>query len=233
MCVPFPARSLMLAWPMNASFRKTALSIIVLASLCGCRALGQFAFNSPTTMFRMASSMFHHDAKDEPSPGAVDTLAASSGADALLTKPPAANTGTGAPRHTSPAAKPAAAAAAAEQVAPASRQTSVEGYKTEVAQHVVESNRDQTFSGKLPEMLPAIVVLRITVDRNGNITDVEVQRYRDPEAAWVAVTSMRLADPLPRPVKLLATDTAELTFLETFLFDANYHFQLRSLVAAQ
>jgi protein TonB len=187
--------------------------------------MGQFALNSPTTMFRVASSLFgHDDSDDEPSPGAVDTLAANTGLITPQRTLVPANTGKASARQ---------APAPADTVAAASQSTSIDAYKAEVAHHVVDKNRDQTFSGKLPEMLPAIVVLRITVDKNGNITDVDVQRYRDTEAAWVAVTSMRMSDPLPRPVKLLATDTGKLTFSETFLFDADYRFQLRSLAGPQ
>jgi protein TonB len=186
-----------LVWPNMNTFilRGTAISVLVLASLCGCKAMGDFAINSPTTIFQMVTSMFHHKPKAEPAPPAP-TLAASGGE---------------VTHHFA----------------------NVDAYKAEVAQHVVESNREQTFSGKLPAMLPAIVVLSITVDKNGNLADVAVQRYRDPNAAWVAVTSMRLSDPLPKPANLLATNTGLLTFSETFLFDSEYRFQLRSLAGPQ
>jgi protein TonB len=62
---------------------------------------------------------------------------------------------------------------------------------------------------------------------------VEVQRSRDPDAAKVALASMRRSDPLPKPASLLARNTDSLTFSETFLFDSQYRFQLRSLAEPQ
>jgi protein TonB len=172
--------------------------------------MGDFAVNSPTTIFRMVSSLFHHE---PPTPAAA--LPASS----LVAQ------GSEAADH---APAPVPQKAQVTHHAP-----TLDAYKTEVAQHVVKSNPDQTFSGKLPEMLPAIVVLSITVDRNGNVTNVDVQRYRDADAAWVAVTSIRVSDPLPKPTTLLATNTGLLTFSETFLFNSEGRFQLRTLAGPQ
>lgn len=114
--------------------------------------------------------------------------------------------------------------------APAS--PSLDAYKTEVALHVMRQNAGQTFSGRLPAMLPAIVVLNITVDEEGRMTEVAVQRARDPDAARVALASMRRSGRLPKPSPLLAQYEG-LTFSETFLFDSQYRFQLRSLAGPQ
>jgi len=116
-------------------------------------------------------------------------------------------------------------------VAPPSR--TLDAYKTEVAQHVMRHNSGQTFSGQLPPMLPAIVVVNITVDEDGELQDVVVQRSRDPDASKVALASMRRSGPLPKPVNLLAADMRALTFSETFLFNDQYRFQLRSLAGPQ
>jgi protein TonB len=61
---------------------------------------------------------------------------------------------------------------------------------------------------------------------------VEVQRSRDDNASRLAVDSMRRSGPLPRPAKLIAGGDA-LTFSETFLFNDQYRFQLRSLAGPQ
>jgi protein TonB len=116
--------------------------------------------------------------------------------------------------------------------APAS--PTLDAYKTEVAQHVVRRNAGHTFTGQLPPMLPAIVVLNITVDKDGRITDVVVQRSRDPDASRVAVASMERSGILPRmPASLLVGNGGTLTFSETFLFNKEYRFQLRSLAGPQ
>ena len=110
---------------------------------------------------------------------------------------------------------------------------SLDAYKNQVAQHVMRHNSGQTFSGQLPPMLPAIVVVNITVGADGELQDVVVQRSRDPDASEVALASMRRSGPLPRPVNLLATNRRALTFSETFLFNDQYRFQLRSLAGPQ
>jgi len=119
----------------------------------------------------------------------------------------------------------------AAPVAPPSR--TLDAYKAEVAQHVMRRNSGQTFSGRLPPMLPAIVVLNITVDKDGELEDVVVQRSRNDDASKVALASMRRSGPLPKPASLLAANMRALTFSETFLFDHQYRFQLRSLAGPQ
>lgn len=109
----------------------------------------------------------------------------------------------------------------------------LDAYKAEVAHHVMRQNAAQTFSGRLPPMLPAIVVLNITVRDDGELEDVEVQRARNDNAARVAVASMRRSGKLPKPDSLLAGNLRKLTFSETFLFDHQYRFQLRSLAGPQ
>jgi protein TonB len=116
-------------------------------------------------------------------------------------------------------------------VAPPS--ASLDAYKAEVAHQVMRANSGQTFSGQLPPMLPAIVVVNITVGEDGELQDVAVQRSRDPDASKVALASMRRTGRLPRPASLLATNMRALTFSETFLFDHQYRFQLRSLAGPQ
>jgi protein TonB len=109
----------------------------------------------------------------------------------------------------------------------------LDAYKAEVAQHVMRANHGQTFSGRLPPMLPAIVVVNITVREDGELQDVVVQRSRDPSASEVALASMRRTGKLPRPSHLLGANMRALTFSETFLFDDQYRFQLRSLAGPQ
>jgi len=108
----------------------------------------------------------------------------------------------------------------------------LDDYKTQVAHHVVEHNPERSYDGILPPLLPAIVVLRITVDRNGQLEDVVVQRSRNEAASAVALASLRRSAPLPRPQQL-APAGGKLTFSETFLFADGYRYQLRSLAAPQ
>jgi protein TonB len=163
---------------MSTTTRTKALSMIVLASMCGCSAVQPVT----SSIDRLASRILHPQATPAPAP------------------PPS---------------------------------PSLDAYKTQVARHVVRQNPGHTFSGRLPEMLPAIVVLNITVDKEGHMTDVAVQRSRDPDASKVALASMRRSGDLPKPVSLLAKNSDSLTFSETFLFNDQYRFQLRTLAGPQ
>ncbi|MCD2517269.1 energy transducer TonB [Massilia sp. G4R7] len=109
----------------------------------------------------------------------------------------------------------------------------LDAYKTHVARHILERNAERTFTGRLPPLLPAIVVVNITVDKEGQLQDVRVQRSRDPDASRVALASMLRSGPLPRPEGLVADNTGAMTFSETFLFDRDYRFQLRTLAGPQ
>jgi protein TonB len=109
----------------------------------------------------------------------------------------------------------------------------LEAYKAHVARHILARNADRSFSGPLPPMLPAIVVVNITVDEDGQLADVRVQRSRDPDATRVALASMMRSGPLHRPHGLLAANRRAMTFSETFLFDRDYRFQLRTLAGPQ
>jgi protein TonB len=144
-------------------------------------------------------------------------------------------------QHT--AVEPYPAAQAAARVPAANVRTAVAGqrtafdnvdtYKYDVAEQIMRYNGAHTFSGKLPPMLPAIVVLSITVDQTGKATNVSVQRSRDQDASKVALASMQRAGQLPRPFNLATGPGRSLTFSETFLFNADYRFQLRTLAPIQ
>ncbi|MFS2017559.1 TonB family protein [Massilia sp. CT11-108] len=103
----------------------------------------------------------------------------------------------------------------------------LDDYKTQVAHHVADHNPERAWTGTLPPMLPAIVVLEITVDRDGQLADVAVQRSRNPDASEIALASVRRSSPLPPP------PAGRLTFSETFLFADSERYQLRSLAGPQ
>lgn len=127
----------------------------------------------------------------------------------------------------------AAHSAQAHTETPAARFASIDAYKNNVARHIMRCNEAHAFSGQLPPMLPAIVVVNISVDRNGNLMRVRVQRSRDDGASVVALESLARSKPLPKPLNLLAASQPLLTFSETFLFTDGFHFQLRSLAQPQ
>jgi periplasmic protein TonB len=98
-----------------------------------------------------------------------------------------------------------------------------ETYRRDFAQKVAAVNRD-AIADSLPEMLKSVVVLSISLDSRGNLTDVSVRRsngYADLEGR--AMQSVRRAAPFAAPGE-------SLSFLETFLFRDDGRFQIRSLV---
>lgn len=116
--------------------------------------------------------------------------------------------------------------------APAPTRT-LDAYKADVARHVMQRNPERVFEGALPPMLPAVVVVNITVDRAGRLQDVQVERSRDQGASEVALASLRRSGPLPRPDGLGPPHVDLMTFSETFLFGERYRFQLRTLAGPQ
>ncbi|MGF6276041.1 protein TonB [Massilia sp. UYP11] len=109
----------------------------------------------------------------------------------------------------------------------------LDAYKADVARHVMQHNPERVFEGELPPMLPAVVVLNITVDRAGQLADVQVQRSRDQGASEVALASLRRSGPLPPPDGLGPEHADLMTFSETFLFGERYLFQIRTLAGPQ
>lgn len=126
---------------------------------------------------------------------------------------------------------PKAQPAAPVVVAPADN---INEYKIQVAAQILAANSAITFSGRLQPLLPAIVVVDISINRDGELAKVEVKRSRDNEASRIALAAVRRVDkPFPKPSKLMHWGHKTLDFSETFLFNNQYHFQLRSLAGPQ
>lgn len=135
------------------------------------------------------------------------------------------------PAPTIGAAPPAASPA---RVAPAAPMNSIDDYKVLVAQQILDANPALTFSGRLPPMLPAIVVVNISIDRDGTLAGVSIKRSRDNEASKVALAAVRKSGaPFAKPLHLLRHGHKTLDFSETFLFNEHYRFQLRTLAGPQ
>ena len=132
-----------------------------------------------------------------------------------------------------PMFKPQPPVAALPRPAGQSETSSLDTYKIDVAQHILAGNADTIFSGQLPPMLPAIVVVNIGIDADGQLRKAVVQRSRNQEASRVALTSLRRVGSYPKPARLLHSGSKLLEFSETFLFNADYKFQLRTLAGPQ
>ena len=128
-----------------------------------------------------------------------------------------------------PAEQPRPAARAPEaSVIPA---VTIDGYKKAVAARIAANSRHM-FSEPLPDMLKSVVVLEITIDRDGNLRHVAVRRSNGFKALEErAVESVREAAPFGAPNALVRHGAGSVNFMETFLFRNDGRFQIRSLVA--
>ena len=134
------------------------------------------------------------------------------------------------PRVRTPAGVPATPQAP-KAIAPAS---TIEAYKLRVAQQIMDANSEHTFSGRLPPMLPAIVVLDLSVGRDGALKSVRVHRSRDSDASNAALAAVRrVPNAFPPAAQLMRSRDKTLDFSETFLFNDQYRFQLRTLSGPQ
>src|SRR5262249_17244898 len=106
----------------------------------------------------------------------------------------------------------------------------LDGYKREVAARIAAKNQHM-FSDPLPEMFKSIVVLDITIDRDGKVAQVTVRRsngFKQLEAR--ALESVREAAPYVPPNALVGRGASSVHLLEPFLFRADGRFQIRSLI---
>jgi protein TonB len=108
----------------------------------------------------------------------------------------------------------------------------MEGYKKAFAQQVAHGN-PHLFEGPLPDMFKSIVVLDVTIGREGEVVKVAVHRSNGFKALEkVALDSVRRAGPYAWPSAALRKGGNSVNFLETFLFRNDGRFQIRTLVAS-
>jgi protein TonB len=157
----------------------------------------------------------HHDRFVRALALAAVTLSA--GCASLTSAPPEGGT---------PAAQPKAESSGASAL-PA---LSLEGYKKQAAKHIVAAS-PEAFEGQLPEILKSVVVLDLTIDRDGKVVKASVRRsngYKELEAT--ALESVRRAGRLPALTLAVHRGAPTISYLETWLFRSDGKFQLRSLV---
>ena len=113
---------------------------------------------------------------------------------------------------------------------PVTRATTLDAYKIEVAKRIASSSSD-LFADPLPEVLKSLVVLDISIGRDGALQQVSLRRSNGFKALEQrAEASVRKAGPFGAPAPELMRGTSSVRFLETFLFRDDGRFQIRSLV---
>jgi len=123
----------------------------------------------------------------------------------------------------------ATVAAIAPAPAPLIKPLTLDGYKKSVAERIAGSSPD-IFSEPLPDMFKSIVVLDITIDNQGHLTQVSVRRSNGFKALENrAMESVKRAAPFVAPGFAVRGRDGSVRFLETFLFRADGRFRIRSL----
>lgn len=115
----------------------------------------------------------------------------------------------------------------------AARNPQLEDWKQRAAERIHEVNRKELFEGRPEHLLRAVIVVELSVDRQGKVTTSKIMR--SPGIAslnTVALRSLKAASPLPAPPPALMSKGA-LVYQETWLFRQDGRFQLRSLALPQ
>lgn len=108
-----------------------------------------------------------------------------------------------------------------------------ESYKHQFAQRVVYTSHE-VFQDPLPKVLKSIVVLEVTLDRDGKLVALTVRRSNGYKALeQVALNSVRHAAPFEAPPRAMHRHDGSVKFLETFLFRDDGRFQVRTLAEIQ
>jgi len=160
---------------------------------------------------------------------ALCAIVAVAGCATVESPPPAA-----APQPAAPPVQAAAPPKAAPVVrGPASNAATMEAYKKQVAEHIHAKNSRER-ADSLPPILKSVVVLNISIDRDGKPVHVAVMRsngHKDVEET--AVRSVHRAAPLPAPSAALLGNGLTVSFVETWLFRPDGHYQVRSVAENQ
>jgi protein TonB len=108
-----------------------------------------------------------------------------------------------------------------------------EGYKRDLAQRISQVNSMKVYTGRPQALLRSVVVVKYVVDAQGNLARSEILRSnRDGVTEATALASLRQAAPFPKPGAHL-TRHGRVEISETWLFNNDGRFQLRSIAEAQ
>ena len=126
--------------------------------------------------------------------------------------------------------QPGTPVAAAPAQPPRLPALTLEAYKKSVAERIARSSPD-VFTEPMPDMFKSIVVLDITIDRDGKLAKVSVRRSNGYQALErKAMDSVKRAAPFVAPAFTVRGRDGSVNFLETFLFRNDGRFRIRSLV---
>lgn len=106
-------------------------------------------------------------------------------------------------------------------------------YKQFLAKRISEVNSVQVYAGRPQALLRSVIVAKFVIDSNGQLLRSELVRSnRDSANEAVVLRSIKNTAPFPKPrPNLLRNGRLEIT--ETWLFNNDGRFQLRSIAQAQ
>lgn len=113
--------------------------------------------------------------------------------------------------------------------------TSLPEYQREMAGLLHAASADRVYEGAPPNPLRAVVVYYAEIDDQGDPRMVLLFRAPEhaPELAAYAAESLRRASPFPRPHPRLMNGASRIVFTESWLFDGEGRFRLRTLSLPQ
>lgn len=108
-------------------------------------------------------------------------------------------------------------------------------YRHEFAKLLHAANAGMVFEGPPPNPVRAVIVMRAEVDAIGGLRRLELVRapWHDPWLEDLVRQTVRYVEPLPRPSLKLLSGAGSVAFQETWLFDYQGRFRLRTLSRPQ
>lgn len=114
-----------------------------------------------------------------------------------------------------------------------SKSFTLNGYKRELAQHICEVNASKVHTDRPQALLRSVIVLKYSLNSDGKLLRSDVVRSNhDKVTENIALASISHAAPFPKPRSLLVKN-GKLEITETWLFNSDGRFQLRTIAQSQ
>ena len=111
--------------------------------------------------------------------------------------------------------------------------TTLNQYKQELGQRIVQVNSTKVYVTRPQALLRAVIVVQFLVDSQGGLVRSEISRSNhDQSLEAIAMATLRSTAPFPKPPPALLMN-GRLEMSETWLFNDDGKFQIRSLAQPQ
>lgn len=115
----------------------------------------------------------------------------------------------------------------------ASKPISLNAYKYELAQRISLINSNKIYTDRPQALLRSVIVLNYQVNSDGKLLRSQILRSNHDKATEkIALSSLSSAAPFPKPPSHLLR-SAKLEITETWLFNDDGRFQLRTIALPQ